>query len=85
MALLTRRLQILLDEARYTRLEQRARWRGASVATLVREAIDIAFPHDALDRAGAADRILTAEPMSVSDWPSMKEELDDRADPDRRS
>lgn len=43
---MTRRLQILLDEGRYARLEERASRRGASVATLVREAIDIAYPQD---------------------------------------
>ncbi len=44
MAELTRRLQVLLDEPRWTRLERQARRRGTSVATLVREAIDLAFP-----------------------------------------
>lgn len=82
MATMTRRLQILLDEGRYARLEQRAVRRGASVATLVREAIDIAFPQDELDRAAAATRILAAEPITVGDWPTMKTELDDMYDPD---
>lgn len=84
MATMTRRLQILLDEGRYARLEQRAVRRGASVATLVREAIDIAFPQDGPDRATAAGRILAAEPIPVTEWSTMKGEFDDMYDPDRR-
>lgn len=84
MATLTRRLQILLDESRYQRLEQRAARRGASVAAILREAIDIAFPPDGLDRATAAGRILAADPIPVADWALMKEELDEMHDPSRR-
>ena len=72
---LTRRLQVLLDAQRYERLEQLARRRGASVATIVREAIDAAFPDDVLDRAEAAEHILAAEPLPVDDWDHMKNEL----------
>jgi len=42
--MLTRRLQILLDPERYDRLATRASERGASVALLIREAIDAAYP-----------------------------------------
>jgi hypothetical protein len=84
MAVMTRRLQILLDEDRYARLAQRAGRRGASVATLVREAIDIAYPQDGLDRAAAASRVLAADPIPVTDWEVMKEDLDDMDDPGRR-
>ncbi len=84
MATMTRRLQILLDEGRYARLEAQAIRRGASVATLVREAIDAAFPQDGLDRATAAGRILAAEPIAVTDWATMKGELDDMYDPPHR-
>ncbi len=81
MATMTRRLQILLDEGRYARLEERAGRRGASVATLVREAIDLAYPQDGLDRAAAAGRILAADPISVTDWETIKAELNDVYDP----
>ena len=40
MSMLTRRLQVLLDDSRYQRLEAAARRRRVSVATVVREAID---------------------------------------------
>ena len=67
MATMTRRLQVLLDEAHYARLEHQAARRGTSIATLVREAIDTAFPVDGLDRTEAAHRVLDAAPIQVSD------------------
>ncbi len=73
---MTRRLQVLLDEARYVRLEQHAVRRGASIATLVREAIDAAFPDDGPDRSEAVRRLLDAAPIQVSDWSLMKDEID---------
>ncbi|MGH3754802.1 MAG: ribbon-helix-helix protein, CopG family [Pseudonocardiaceae bacterium] len=73
---MTRRLQVLLDEARYGRLEQHAARRGASIATLVREAIDAAFPDDGPDRSEAVRRLLDAAPIQVSDWSLMKDEID---------
>ncbi len=42
--MLSRRLQILLDDERYERLARRAEERGTSIATLVREAIDVTWP-----------------------------------------
>jgi hypothetical protein len=74
---LTRRLQVLLDEPRYERLERVARRRGASVATIVREAIDAAFPDDIDDRAEAARQLLAAEPIPVAEWDTVKGELED--------
>jgi len=69
MHMLTRRLQILLDEARYARLARRAHDRGSSIATLVREAIDASFPAVDADKRVAAARILEADPMAVPDDP----------------
>lgn len=77
MPTMTRRLQVLLDEARYVRLEQLAARRGASIATLVREAIDAAFPDDGPDRSEAVRRLLDAAPIQVSDWSLMKDEIDE--------
>lgn len=76
MSALTRRLQVLLDEDRYARLERLARRRGASVATIVREAIDATFPDDGPDRTEAGRRVLDAEPIRVSDWASLKSEIE---------
>ncbi|MDP8969068.1 MAG: ribbon-helix-helix domain-containing protein [Actinomycetota bacterium] len=75
MAHLSRRVQILLDEERYARLERRAQRRGASVAALIREAVDTAFPPEDQDPEQAARVLLDAEPIPVDDWPAMKNEL----------
>jgi hypothetical protein len=69
---LERRLQILLDEPRYRRLETAARARGTSIATIVREAIDVALPADLERKRAAWQAIRDAEPMPV---PQTVEEL----------
>lgn len=76
-----KRVQFLLDEDRYSRLEQQAARRGASVATLMREAIDTAFPLDGPSRSEAASRLLNAEPIPVIDWAIMKTEIDSMYEP----
>jgi hypothetical protein len=72
---LSNRLQILLDDERARRLELRARETGASVGSLVRDAIDIAYPGVQSDRERAAAEILAAPPMAVGDWSAAKREL----------
>src|SRR5487761_1764434 len=57
MRMLTHRLQILLDEGRYRRLAREAERRQASVATVIRGAIDLALPassHESRQAAVAA-------------------------------
>lgn len=80
MHMLTRRLQILLDEARYRRLEQQAQARGTSIATVVRDAIDHSIPSTDAERQAALDRILAADPMELPEDPAelKREHLDDR-------
>jgi hypothetical protein len=73
--LLTRRLQILLDDERYERLERRASETGASVGALVRRAIDETYPAGSSDPEQAGREFLAADPMPVEDWPAMKDEL----------
>ncbi len=68
--MLTRRLQILLDEDRYQRVAAAARARGTSVATVIREAIDRGLPADDDERGTALHRILSAEPVPVPDDPA---------------
>jgi hypothetical protein len=72
MLMLERRLQILLDDARYRRLTATARERGTSVAAVVRDAIDLALPADLAKKRAALEAILAAEPMPV---PKTVEEL----------
>jgi hypothetical protein len=75
--MLDRRVQILLDEARYNRLEAEARRRNLSVAAVIRDAIDRRFPPQTRRRAAAARRILEAEPMTVPDPEELREELEE--------
>lgn len=57
-------------------MERHARNRGTSVATLVREAIDAAFPADT-SRHTAAEAILGADPMPVDDPDILLKELNE--------
>lgn len=77
MCMYERRLQILLDEARYRRVAARARERNTSVAAVIREAIDLALPADLAKKRAAAKAILEAEPIHVPDVAELKAELDE--------
>jgi hypothetical protein len=70
--MLERRLQILLDDARYRRVAAAARERKTSVAAVIREAIDQALPVDLERKRAAWVEIKKAEPMPV---PETVEEL----------
>jgi Ribbon-helix-helix protein, copG family len=70
--MLTRRLQILIDEDRYERLEHESRRTNRSVAATIRDAIDRAYPSYGDAKRRAADAILAAAPM---DLPETVEEL----------
>jgi hypothetical protein len=76
--MLNRRLQILIDEERYERLERAARKRHRSVAAAIREAIDVAYPADLDEKRRAAEAILAAPPMDVPhNVEELKRELDE--------
>jgi len=72
--MLTHRLQLLLDDERYRRVQTLARQRGTSVASVIREALDRGLPATQRRRSAAARRILAAEPMQVE---NLIAELDD--------
>jgi hypothetical protein len=75
MAVLTRRLQVLLDEERFSHLEHLARQRATTVAALVRDALDRTYREDAaLDEA--ADRFLAREPLELGSWEGAKREIE---------
>lgn len=76
MSMFDRRLQVLLDGARWSRLEREASRRGVPVAVLVREAIDLQIPQDAEERRSALQAILDAPRMAVPDPAQLREELD---------
>jgi hypothetical protein len=75
--MLDRRLQVLIDEDRWTRLEREAERRKVSVSTIVREAIDERYPSDAERRRAALQAVLDAEPMDVPDPDALVVELDE--------
>jgi hypothetical protein len=77
MRMLTRRLQVLLDDRQYARLESYARSRGLSVGAAVREVIDKAIPSDAARRRAAGRAILSAEAIDVGSVDDLKRELDE--------
>jgi hypothetical protein len=75
MSMLDRRLQVLIDEDRWCRLEQEAAERGVPVSVLVREAIDERFPGHVEERRAALQAMLDAEPMAVPEPEELREEL----------
>lgn len=77
MHMLERRLQVLLDEARWRRLSSYAAERNLSVGAVVREALDRAIPASRDERRSAARRILSAEPMSVPRPAALRRELEE--------
>ena len=76
MSMFDRRLQVLVDADRSSRLEREASRRGVSVAVLVREAIDELLPGDADARRAALQAVLGAEPMDVPDPDGLHHELE---------
>jgi predicted transcriptional regulator len=75
MHMLSRRMQILLDDERYERVQALARQRGTSVAAIIREAIDRGLPAAQQRRAAAGRRVLAAEPMEVGGLLAELEDL----------
>lgn len=73
-----RRLQILLDEGRYRRVETVARQRRLSIAAVIRDAIDVALPPDLDKKRRALAVLMAAEPMAVPERvEDLKAELDE--------
>lgn len=77
MHMLEKRLQILLDEARWKRLASHASERNVSVGAVVREALDRAIPATRDERRAAARRILSAKAMPVPRPDALRNELDE--------
>lgn len=76
MPTLTRRLQVLLDEERYAWLERVAQQQGTTVAALVRDALDRAYPVEGLRADVAADRFLARSPVDLGSWEEAKAEIE---------
>lgn len=77
MRMLTRRLQLLLDEEQYKRVHAVAQQRKTSVAAVIRECIDRGLPAASRRRKAALERILSAEPAPVGDPEELAAELDE--------
>ena len=75
--MLTRRLQVLLDERQYARLAAFAAERNLSVGAAVRDAIDRVVPATTDERSSALNRLLAAEPMAVPAPAGLRVELDE--------
>ena len=73
---LDRRVHLLLDEPRHTKLAIEAKRRNVSIAEVIRDAID-RLPSDADVRRAAIDRILAAPPVDVPlDPRDLRREID---------
>lgn len=77
MAEMTRRLQVLVDDDRWGRLERQAKRRRTSVATLVREAIDLAYPEKQPSATEAAEQFLARPPRDLGDWDDAKADIEE--------
>lgn len=62
--MLDHRLQILLDDEGYRKVEREARRRRVSIAAVIRDALD-RMPAEVEGRRTAIDAILAAEPMRL--------------------
>ncbi|MGH9115626.1 MAG: ribbon-helix-helix protein, CopG family [Acidimicrobiales bacterium] len=76
MSMLDRRLQVLIDDDRWSRLEEEAGRRGVSVGALVREAIDERFPSRSEEQRAALRSVLGAAAMDVPSPDELHRELD---------
>jgi hypothetical protein len=77
MSMLSRRLQILVDEQQYRRVERAARRRKVSVSTVVRDALERELmAEDDVLRREAGRRILAAPEMEVPDVDELLAELE---------
>lgn len=76
MLMLSRRLQVLLEEDQFRRLASVARRRQVSVAAVVREAIDRDLSGPASRRKAAGRRLLAAPLMEVPGADGLRAELD---------
>jgi len=72
---LGRRLHVLLDDGRFERLHRLAGERGVSVGSLVRHALDVAYPVDGQRRSAAAAAILDAPAAPSPKLDDLRAEL----------
>lgn len=74
--MLSRRLQVLIDDDRYERIEAEAERRHVAIAVVVREAIDARYGVTADVRRVAVEAILAADRMELGPVDELLTELD---------
>lgn len=82
MSVLEKRLQVLIDEERFARLEAESQATGRSIGSIVRDAIDVrlAESNDRVRRRAAGARLLAATAEASGrepDWADTKVELEE--------
>jgi hypothetical protein len=76
LMLKSKRLQVLIDEEQFRRLEAAAEQRKVPVAVVVREALDARLALHPSERQAAAQAILSAPRMKVPTPKELRAELD---------
>jgi hypothetical protein len=87
-----KRTQVLLSEELYDRLLRESRVRGESMGSLIRDAVEQAYPDDLKEKQRIVEKICSMN-LPVSDWETMEEEItarwlpeeDEDVDEDRES
>ena len=70
-----KRTQVLLTPDQLQRVRREAKKRRGSVGSVVREAIDRAFPAERVQRAAALERVLAGAEIPFGDWEEAKRDL----------
>ncbi|MBK7821742.1 MAG: hypothetical protein IPJ61_11890 [Tessaracoccus sp.] len=81
MSVMERRLQLLLDQERFARVDSEAKRSGRSVSAVIRGAIDIAYPSEAVSRAVALTSLVelckAPRERPEDDWEAIKDAYED--------
>lgn len=77
MSMLDRRLQVLIDDARFRGLEEEAKRRKASVAEIVREAIDAVLDASDSERRAAWERLRVGPKLPATNLDDVKALIDE--------
>lgn len=70
-----KRTQVLLTPEQLQRVRREAKKRRGSVGSIVREAIDRAFPPQRVERRAALERVLAGPEIPFGDWDEAKRDL----------
>jgi hypothetical protein len=77
MSVLEKRLQVLIDAARWERLEAESAQTGQSIGAIVRSSLDLHFSEAGTVRAAAAGRLLALPEDSALEWSATKQAMAD--------